>query len=127
MIKPRGWQVDALELFNSRRNKEFLLDATPGAGKTIFSALCARELLQSKRVDFCLIVVPTVVLKGTENGGFLADWHKVGIQITTVLKDGMGYPSDFAGAVTTYQQLPNLISTIETWVGCRSSHRLLDR
>ena len=119
MIKPRGWQVNALENFQDHDGLSFLVEATPGAGKTIFSALCAAYLIQMKLIDFVLIAVPTTALKGDKDAGFLGDWSKVGIQITTVLKDGRGAPSDFKGAVVTYQQLPNLVATIEQWHGLR--------
>jgi superfamily II DNA or RNA helicase len=115
MIKPRGWQVDALEVFTAKRQKSFLLDATPGSGKTIFSAFCFGRLIESKQADFVLAVVPTTALKGDKNSGFLGDYHKAGIQISPVLREGQGAPRDYQGAVTTYQQLPNLISTIRTW------------
>jgi superfamily II DNA or RNA helicase len=121
MIEPRGWQERAIEGFKEQKGKSFLLDATPGSGKTIFSALCFRHLVDGNHADFVLAVVPTTTLKGDEDAGFLGDYHKCGIEIKTVLKDGQGKPSDFMGATTTYQQLPNLISTLRTWVknGCR--------
>jgi superfamily II DNA or RNA helicase len=115
LLKPRGWQDRALERFGEHRELCFLLNATPGAGKTIFSGFCFKQLLEQKMADFAIIIVPTTALKGDREAGFLGDWHKIGVSITTVLKDGSDWPSDFKGGVVTYQQLPNLISTIETW------------
>ena len=46
MLKPRGWQERALEKFAEHRSLSFLLDATPGAGKTIFSGFCFKQLLE---------------------------------------------------------------------------------
>jgi len=114
-IKARGWQVEALE--KSRLSKEisFLLNATPGAGKTIYSALEAGRWLQDYILDFVIIVVPTTALKGDSHAGFLGDWTKAGIEIKTQLKEGRGVPKEFSGAVVTYQQLPNLITTFKTW------------
>jgi superfamily II DNA or RNA helicase len=116
MIKARGWQKRALDKFEEHRGLCFLLDATPGAGKTIFSALCFQMLAERNAADFALIVVPTTAIKGDRNAGFLGDWHKVGIELTTVLKDRQDCPSEFKGGVITYQQLPNLLSTLEVWV-----------
>lgn len=121
MIKPRGWQARALAKFVEHNELSFLLEATPAAGKTIFSGLCAQHLVQQNKVDFSLVVVPTTALKGDKDAGFLGDWHKVGIELAKVLKDGRGRPSDFNGGVVTYQQLPNFINTAEVWAshGCR--------
>jgi len=115
MITPRVWQTNALTQFLRHKGLCFLQEATPGAGKTIFAALCANRLSEQKDITFTLIVVPTVTLKGDAEAGFLGDWHRVGIQITTVLKDGQGCPQGFSGAVITYQQLMNIVSTIEQW------------
>lgn len=117
MIEPRGWQTKAVERFKNEDAKAFLVNACPGAGKTIFSGICSRHAIDSGEVDFVVIVVPTTALKGDKAAGFLGDWNKVGIQITTVLKDGKGRPEEFSGAVVTYQQLGNLLSTFDAWVG----------
>ena len=116
MIKPRGWQVGAFRKFGATK-EPFLVEATPGAGKTIFSALCAKHALDTGAVDFCVIVVPTTALKGDADAGFMGDWNKVGVQICTVLKDGHGRPKEYSGAVVTYQQLGNLVSTFKVWCG----------
>ena len=115
MIKPRGWQVKAFERFCESGKRPFLIDACPGAGKTKFSAICAKHWLDQGRVDFVVVVVPTTALKGTTDSGFLGSWNDVGVQITTVLKDGRGRPKDFAGGLVTYQQLGNIVSTFKAW------------
>lgn len=114
MIEPRGWQKVAIHNFLDCTDDAFLLEATPGAGKTIFSGLCAKAMI-GKDVDFCIVVVPTTALKGDTEAGFLGDWHKVGVELTTVLKESRDPPREFAGGVITYQQLPNIVSTFETW------------
>jgi superfamily II DNA or RNA helicase len=123
MIKPRGWQLEALDAYNLWTEKHFLLDATPGAGKTLFSAFVAKHLFERGQIDFALIVVPTTAIKGDKDAGFLGDWNKVGVQITRVLKDGRDRPKEYRGAVVTYSQLPNLVGTIEVWA--RNGLRLL--
>jgi superfamily II DNA or RNA helicase len=115
MIEPRGWQKKALNDFFFCETKSFLLEATPGAGKTIFSGLCAKKLLSGNEIDFVVVVVPTTALKGDRTGGFLGDWTKVGVNLTTVLRSGQGWPRDFHGGVITYQQLPNIADTFDTW------------
>lgn len=80
-----------------------------------------RELFDDSKVDFVLAVVPTTALKGDQISGFLGDWNKCNVQITKIIKTGQGWPKKYDGAVITYQQLPNLVTTIQTWVraGCR--------
>lgn len=114
-MKPRGWQDRALAKFAEYREHCFLVEATPGSGKTIFSGFCAKHLYDEKQIDFSVIVVPTTAIKGGSHAGFLGDWHKVGIELTPVLKDGRGCPTEFRGGIITYQQLPNIASTIENW------------
>lgn len=123
MVKPRGWQVRAHEQFVQSKKLAFLAEATPGAGKTMFSAFCARSLLQAGEVDFVVAVVPTRALKGCANSGFMGDWKRAGLELTPQLKDGKGRPKSFQGAVITYQQLPNIASTLETWA--RNGVRLM--
>src|SRR5215475_11062476 len=113
-IKPRGWQIEALNKFKISSEKFFLLDGTPGCGKTMFGAFCA-DYENSRGANFDIIVVPTTAIKGDKDAGFLGDWNRAGIQITTVLKESRGIPQEYRGAVITYQQLPNLISTFEAW------------
>jgi superfamily II DNA or RNA helicase len=117
----RKWQINAKKKFLSSTALSFLLNATPGAGKTIFSALCAKALYESGQITFTLIVVPTVTLKGDREAGFLGDWNTCGIQLTTNMRSGQGIPREFQGGVVTYQQLLNMVETIKIWVrnGCR--------
>jgi superfamily II DNA or RNA helicase len=114
--KPRGWQIETVAKFRTTKEKHFLLDATPGGGKTMLAGFIAIELLTRKQVDFALVIVPNTTIKGDEDAGFLGDWNKIGIQITRVLKDGQDLPREYRGAVITYQQLPNMLGTIGTWV-----------
>jgi len=114
MIKPRGWQKNAFGKFKTNIEKDFfLIEATPGAGKTAFSGLCAKHLLDKYFVDYTIIVVPTTALKSA----FTEAFHDLlGIELSPVVKGGTGFPAkNYQGGVVTYQQLPNLITTFETW------------
>jgi superfamily II DNA or RNA helicase len=115
MIEPRGWQQEALRTYKGRAGKSFLLEATPGAGKTIFSALAAKSDLTDDQISFAIVVVPTTAVKGDEEAGFLGDWHKCNIEIKTSLREYNALPQDYSGAVITYQQLPNMVMTFQTW------------
>lgn len=123
VIKPRGWQKKAVPQFLASNHPAFLVEATPGAGKTIFSGLCAKELLDDGSITFVVVIVPTTALKGDKEAGFLGDWNKIGVDLTTVLKSARPAPKDYHGAVVTYQQLPNLTTTFDVWA--RNGHRIL--
>jgi superfamily II DNA or RNA helicase len=116
MFRKIEWQEEAKEKFFNHAEKSFLAYVTPGGGKTVFAGFCAQRLLEDGSCDFTLIVVPNTVIKGDSDAGFLGEFSKIGIEITTVLQDGKDWPRQFKGAVITYQQLPNILSTIETWV-----------
>lgn len=119
IIEARGWQVHAIKKFinhDQSADGAFLLEACPGAGKTIFSALASKEAIDDGSANFVLVVVPTTALKGDEEAGFLGDWNKVGVQLTTSMKSRSGPPpKGFHGAVITYAQLTNMAGVIETW------------
>lgn len=116
-IDLRKWQKAALNRFAEHDEKCFLLEATPGAGKTLFSGACALTLLKRKEVDFVVVVVPTTALKGDRESGFFGGWNEVGLQLETNIKAKNGPPQDKSviGVVITYQQLSSIVSTIETW------------
>ena len=59
----RGWQRRALVRYLAARPRDFLLVATPGAGKTAFALRIASELLAEGTVDRITVVVPTEHLK----------------------------------------------------------------
>ncbi|MEZ0364001.1 DEAD/DEAH box helicase [Mycobacterium sp. pUA109] len=59
----RGWQRKALVRYLTSKPRDFLLVATPGAGKTTFALRIAAELLNDRTVDAITVVVPTEHLK----------------------------------------------------------------
>jgi hypothetical protein len=59
----RGWQRRALVRYLTAKPRDFLLVATPGAGKTAFALRIAAELLADRSVDTITVVVPTEHLK----------------------------------------------------------------
>src|ERR1700753_2082617 len=59
----RAWQREAtLEYFRVPR-RDFLLNATPGAGKTAYALTLAAELLARREVMAITVVTPTEHLK----------------------------------------------------------------
>jgi superfamily II DNA or RNA helicase len=63
MINLRDWQQKALEkalqwLTIDRTDKHFLINAAPGAGKTIASCVIANELFEQGEIDRVIVIAP---------------------------------------------------------------------
>ena len=55
----RAWQAQALGQYEEQSPKDFLVTATPGAGKTTFALTLATRLLQRREVARVVVVCPT--------------------------------------------------------------------
>ena len=55
----RAWQREALQAYRDAGAPDFLVTATPGAGKTAFALALAGELLAQRVVDRMIVVCPT--------------------------------------------------------------------
>lgn len=97
----RSWQDRAYRVFDAK-NGNVLINATPGAGKTVFGLFCAHTELSVGRADFVVIVVPTDALRDQWQGVAA----EVGIQLATDFNPLMGgVAPDYHGIVTTYQTI----------------------
>jgi superfamily II DNA or RNA helicase len=98
----RGWQKDAYHEYFRVPRRDFLLVATPGAGKTTYALTVAAELLARREVAFLTIVTPTEHLKhqwAAAAAGF-------GIAIDSAYRNAQGRAgADFAGVAVTYAQV----------------------
>ncbi len=98
----RAWQVEALRLYRDRAATDFLVTATPGAGKTTFALAVAHELLAKRAVDRVIVVCPTDHLRS--QWAFAAD--RLGIRLDPTLANAVGpVRADLHGYVTTYPQV----------------------
>ena len=82
--------------------RDFLLVATPGAGKTAYALTVAAELLARREIAFLTIVTPTEHLKH--------QWAQAaasfGIAIDSAYRNAQGRAgADFAGVAVTYAQV----------------------
>lgn len=107
--KLRAWQEEALGVFRQKREpKDFLVTATPGAGKTTFALEFAKRFLATRRVDRIIVVVPTDHLR--------TQWAAAALNHDIVLDPSLSndvgpVSSDFQGYIATYAQIamkPNL-------------------
>jgi len=100
--KLRAWQQEALDRYFEHEHRDFLVSATPGAGKTTFALRLASELLKRRIVDRVTVVAPTEHLK--------TQWadaaHRAGIRLDPRFSNRHGRESrQYHGVVVTYAQV----------------------
>ncbi|PZA20073.1 restriction endonuclease subunit R [Modestobacter versicolor] len=98
----RAWQQAALGKYEESSPKDFLVTATPGAGKTTFALTLAQRLLTKREVARVIVVCPTDHLR--------MQWadaaHAMGIVLDPNLTNAVGpVRPGTQGYVTTYAQV----------------------
>src|SRR6201995_2977354 len=98
----RVWQREAtLEYFRVPR-RDFLLNATPGAGKTAYALTLAAELLARREIMAITVVTPTEHLKHQ----WAAAAARFGLALDPSYRNAQGRASaDFVGVAVTYAQV----------------------
>src|SRR6201995_2419088 len=98
----RAWQRDATAEYFRLPRRDFLLNATPGAGKTAYALTLAAELLARREVAAITVVTPTEHLKH--------QWadaaRRFGLALDPSYSNAQGRASaDFVGVAVTYAQV----------------------
>ncbi|WP_156759471.1 DEAD/DEAH box helicase [Microbacterium karelineae] len=98
----RAWQQEALDKFFAEGKRDFLVAATPGAGKTTFALTVARELRHQGEIDRIVVVCPTEHLK--------TQWADAAARTSIRLDPEFSNQSPhlarhYHGAVVTYAQV----------------------
>ena len=98
----RGWQKAAYREYFTRPRRDFLLVATPGAGKTAWALTVAAELLARREIASITVVTPTEHLKHQ----WAQSAHYLGIALDSSYRNSQGRASaDFTGVAVTYAQV----------------------
>jgi superfamily II DNA or RNA helicase len=95
------WQVRAKRQYLQEMPRDFLLAATPGAGKTRFSLDLARELIEAGEADRLAIVVPTDNLRQQ----WADQGDAYGLPLVPVQEPEDYDRRGYRGCVLSYQQL----------------------
>ncbi|MCV7384898.1 DEAD/DEAH box helicase [Mycolicibacter longobardus] len=98
----RGWQRRALVRYLTAKPRDFLMVATPGAGKTTFALRIVAELLADRTVERITIVVPTDHLK--VQWASAAAEHGIALDPRFSNSDAQT-SSEYHGVVVTYAQV----------------------
>lgn len=120
----RLWQERALDRYIGTDSSDFLLVATPGAGKTRFAGEVLRNHLRGKAVTRLIIVVPTERLKVQ----WARDLHEdLGLDLDPRWDNATGeWPPDMAGVVVTYAQVASNPALFRKHASDRRSFVVLD-
>jgi superfamily II DNA or RNA helicase len=98
----RAWQSAALAAYTAAQPVDYLLHATPGAGKTAFALTVAADLRHGRIIDRVVVVCPTDHLRNQWAQAAAA----AGIPLDARLPNSVGpVRADVAGYVTTYAQV----------------------
>jgi superfamily II DNA or RNA helicase len=97
----RAWQAEAIEKYETDAPVDFLVTATPGAGKTTFGLTLASRLRTARVVERIIVVAPTDHLR--------TQWADAAARLGLVLDPDIGNAGRVRegahGYVTTYAQV----------------------
>ena len=126
MSTPRGlrtWQRTALNHYRQQRPRDFLVVATPGAGKTTFALQAAGGLFIDRAIEQVVVVTPTEHLK--------RQWaeaaEEIGIPIDPDFSNTVGSTStDYLGVAVTYAQVARAPQLYDAALRSRRTLVILD-
>jgi superfamily II DNA or RNA helicase len=102
LLSLRSWQKEAYREYFRLPRRDFLLVATPGAGKTAWALTVAAEMLARREIASVTVVTPTEHLKHQ----WAQAAHYVGISLDSSYRNAQGRASaDFTGVAVTYAQV----------------------
>jgi superfamily II DNA or RNA helicase len=124
MTNLREWQREALNQYIGHDRADFLLEATPGAGKTRFAAEAAMRLKEAGLIKRIVVVVPTTALREQTARAFAAC---SGLQLHYAWENNGPMPSgQFDGVVVTYSAVASIPDLYRHQIGRIATLAILD-
>lgn len=111
-----------MSAFEADPQRNYLVVATPGAGKTTLALALARRMLDSRRVDRVVVVTPTDHLKTQWAGAAEA----FDIALSPDFARGTGLGADFHGPVLTYAGVSAVTGALRNFVADRRTLVIID-
>lgn len=119
----RLWQERALDKYTLVAGRDFLLVATPGAGKTRFAGEVIRNHFNAEAVNRLVVVVPTEHLKFQ----WADDLHSLGIEVEPRWENSSGgWPAGMHGVAVTYAQVATNPLLLRRHASDRATFAVLD-
>lgn len=131
MVKLRPWQKDALDqsikwLTVKKSDKHFLINAAPGAGKTIASCAIAKELIDSGEIDRVVIIAPRAEIVNQWSKDFAAVTGRFMTKVTASDGDvkvmGVDVCATWAAVQGLADALQAVCTSYNTLVVCDEHH-----
>lgn len=98
----RQWQMKFKECYAAARQREFLMTAAPGTGKSTATAEVARDLFEKGVIERIVVVAPSEHLKFQ----WAKTFHQLGIDLDPNWSNAScAESSDYHGVVVTYAQV----------------------
>jgi len=97
----RVWQSEAIKAYLQVPRQDFMVTATPGAGKTTFALTLARYLLTERKIDRIIVIVPTDHLR-TQWGQAA---KRAGLLLDPTLSNSEILAKEYDGYIATYAQV----------------------
>jgi superfamily II DNA or RNA helicase len=122
-MRLREWQQNAMDAFQQSVGPDFMVVATPGAGKTTFAAAVADWLRRVGRVQQIIVVVPTEHLKRQ----WAKSFKRWGIDIDHTWENSTGaIARDMHGVAVTYAAVGSQPHVLRKHVGTKPTLVILD-
>ena len=128
MVKLRPWQAECVQkALNWYQNeKHFLVNAAPGAGKTITACVIAKHLLESGKIESVIVIAPRKAVVDQWTADFRNITNRSMLKITGADTEPEDYGTDYAATWSAVQSLlpafQSICSSKKTLVICDEHH-----
>ena len=125
MIRLRPWQQEALGkalrwLVEERADRHFLINAAPGAGKTIAACVIAKALIERSEIDRVIVIAPRSEVVNQWAGDFLSVTSRFMSKVTARDGDIGAMGLDVCATWSAVQGLQDALQTV-----CRDKRVLI--